>query len=293
MPEKKKDPYRFLSFKFFILTFLITLIILCLVGLPILLASGQDPSSQSSKPEEYTPDWSDKMTLLLQIKEESGTPLRFFLVGLHPAQERLYVTPLPGETWLSAGQKENTLTGFTEYGGIYLGAEALVQSCQIGVERTASITVQRLCDLVNRLGGMEWEPHTALTVDTLSGETLSISPGRQKLDGERVAALMAPGQGNQTEQLERAGELLVELLNQHLSPRVSGTGDRFAEIANFFITDFSYSDYLNRADALDAISSIIGCASLEMASGAYSAAENSRFSLSEEGLALLKKRYPQ
>lgn len=112
MPEKKKDPYRFLSFKFFILTFLITLIILCLVGLPILLASGQDPSSQSSKPEEYTPDWSDKMTLLLQIKEESGTPLRFFLVGLHPAQERLYVTPLPGETWLSAGQKENTPYGF-------------------------------------------------------------------------------------------------------------------------------------------------------------------------------------
>lgn len=292
MPEKKKNPYRFLSFKCFILTFLITLMILCLVGLPVLLANGQEPSSQNSKPEEYTPDWSDKMTLLLQVKEESGTPLRFFLIGLHPTQKRLYVTPLPGETWLSAGKKENTLTGFTEYGGIYLGAEALAQSYEIGVERTAAITIQRLSDLVNRLGGVEWDPQVPLTVTTLSGETLSLSPGLQKLDGERVASLMLPNGGNQAEQLERAGELLVTLLNQHLSPRVSGAGDRFAEVANFFITDFSYSDYLNRADALDAVSSNTGCTSLEMASGSYSV-ENNRFSFSEEAIALLQKRYPK
>lgn len=290
--KTEKNPYRFIRLKFFILTFLITLMVLCLVGLPFLLASGGSGSSSSSKPEEYAPDWSDKLSLLMEVKDEEGNPLVFFLLGLHPVEERIYLTPMPLQTWLSAGQKENTLSGFSDYGGIYLAAEAITQSCGVVVERTAAISIDRLVDLVNRLGGIQWESPEEKTASTLSGETLTFASGLQKLDGERFAALLVSGESNQSRQLKQGGELVTALLNQHLAPRVSGEGDRFAEISNFFVTDFSYSDYLNRADALDAVSANTGCASLEMVSGSYTMG-NSRFILSEEGLALLQKRYPK
>ena len=70
-------------------------------------------------------------------------------------------------------------------------------------------------------------------------------------------------------------------INQKLQPRGEDGSDSFAQVVEYLTTDLSYSDYINRADALDEIASKAPSAELLGLAGTFSYG-NMRFVFSSD-----------
>ncbi len=278
----RRNPYRFLSLKFFVLSFLISLILLSLLGLPLLLVNGEDAPSTSSS-SSYTPDWNDRLNLLTAIRDENDLYSHFVLIGLRPYDDQLAVAMLPPQLQLVSGDKQNSIAGFCNYGGVSLCAKALEQSYGLRVDRTALLRAEDLKKLVNALGGVSMnltKPY--IYEDASKGVLLNLSAGFRQLDGVSFVRLLClPTAEQPGEQLLLSGQLIAALINQKLQPRAEDGSDSFAQVVEYLTTDLSYSDYINRADALDEIASKAPSAELLGLAGTFSYG-NMRFVFSSD-----------
>ena len=107
--------------------------------------------------------------------------------------------------------------------------------------------------------------------DESQGVLLNLPAGFRQLDGGSFVRLLTlPTTEQPGEQLVLSGELIAALINQKLEPRPADGSDSFAQVVEFLTTDLSYSDYINRADALDEIASKAPSAELLGLAGTFS-----------------------
>lgn len=195
--------------------------------------SSPPPSSDLSV-EVYTPDEKDALTVLV-ITETDGPA--FSLVDIDPMTAGIRLISLPGE--LTAG--ERTLLEAWEYAG---GREALEAVKQAGIpaERWLHIRRRGAVNMIDALGGMEWEFSEPLRTDRLD-----IPVGRHLLDGETVLTLME----EEDDRLPEVTGMALSLIGQRLTEKLINSGDRLFQVLTANSDgDISQFDYQSRKKML-------------------------------------------
>ena len=238
--EGERPPKEALSGgKIFSLTFGVSLLLL--MGLMLMILSGTgggkllwghgsayDSAGESGGDadhslDSYHPAKEDGLRVLCVVAGEEAaggeteTPAHYWLLRIHPSDGEMAVVTFPdsvavpesGET-LREAAAEGSTQALSAVRSL-LGKET--------VDRVVYFTRKNAADLVNTLGGMEWEFR-----DRYKDDTLDIPAGRHRLDGETVLALMDGG-AKEGSVLPGRAEILTAFLGQKLTEEAFNRDD--------------------------------------------------------------------
>ncbi|MBQ4051323.1 MAG: LCP family protein [Oscillospiraceae bacterium] len=192
------------------------------------------PSSSDLSAEDYIPSEKDALCILV-ITETDGTA--FSLVDIDPMTAGIRLISLPGE--LTAG--ERTLLEAWEYAG---GREAFAAAKEAGLSPDRWLHIRRrgAVNMIDALGGMEWEFSEPLRTDRLD-----IPVGRHLLDGETVMTLME----EEDDRLPEVTGMALSLIGQRLTEKLVNSGDRLFQVLTANSDgDLSQFDYQSRKKML-------------------------------------------
>ncbi|MCI8600672.1 MAG: hypothetical protein HFE45_03655 [Oscillospiraceae bacterium] len=216
------------GFFLFSLSFLVTLAILILAMALILSASAKnrpaapEPSSDLSA-QSYHPSSEDAFRVLVIYRPEpDADPKGFALLAMDPVAVKVILLNLPAELSVTLDGRTDTLAGHTAYAGggeALRAAEALLQT---PVDRWVLAERRGAINLIDALGGMEWE-----FSEPLKTQRLSVPVGRHLLDGETVLTLL---EDSENEALPDTVHAAAGLLGQRLTESLLNNGDWFFQI---------------------------------------------------------------
>lgn len=206
----------------FALSFLISLAILVTAVIAILFFSvkswGKESSSAPVQSREidlsmqnYLPSEQDHAAVLIIFcTQRNLPPTHYFLLDFDALAAELTLIPLPKETVVTVGVREDTINGHYDYAGCENARLAAESAALAAVDRYIRITAKGLAVLIDTLGGLELS-----LPDGYYGETLSLPPGKNLLGGE-LTCKFAEESGQWPELLR---ELLIQRLNENLADR--------------------------------------------------------------------------
>ncbi|MEC9488878.1 MAG: LCP family protein [Halanaerobium sp.] len=143
------------------------------------------------------------------------------------AQKHLAVLSLPPNT-LAAGQKD--ILAYQLRDGIPDTMDLINKLAGTGAEYYIIIDYVGARDVVDALGGVEFELNKRMVVDDGEGEPLVLKPGKQHLDGEEARRLLRYRQGrspfasSEVEVMELQQRFLIALINKALSNKLKLVG---------------------------------------------------------------------
>lgn len=230
---------RHLFWKTFWISLVSLGIIFAVFYLSVLWPVRETAQPQSNIPieESYLPAQSDNQNILLIGCEERNEPASFFVLLRFDAEENCcYVLSLPPEAEATVNVKTMTLLEHYQYGGYEAAVDAAENLFLIHIQKYLRADRQSICALVDYFGGIETE-----LPERIQTEHYQLEPGRQRLDGDRVADLLMTGD------LSRSSGLICTYLNQCLTESlIDRRQDFYSILFNQCDTNFTSLEFSNR-----------------------------------------------
>lgn len=224
------------GFGIFAAAFFVSLsLLLAAMGTVMTLTAREEPpvpAPSDLSVQSYTPAPEDTLRLLVIT---DGPAFTLFIADPMTASLRLISLP-PG-----LAVDEGTLLSRYDFAG---GGEAVLALSSVGIQtdRWIRITRSGAENIIDALGGMEWEFSAPLRTDRLD-----IPVGRHLLDGETVLEIMCADDVL----LPESGKISAALIGQRLTDELLNDSDRFFQVltANTVGT-LSQFDYQSRKKML-------------------------------------------
>ncbi len=240
----------------FFISFAATFLLMAALGAGVAIWMGpmtRNPGASSGPPGmAYLPTEEDNLAMLVVGYDASGkAPPTFALVGFYPAEGRIPVAVLPGETLVRGKTKTDTLAGTFRVGGARYTKLALEESLGLTLDRYVAVELESFISLVNLLGSTDFK--LPMTLDAkLNGRDIKLSEGTQKLDGRKMADIFIyPAYtGGEPARCVMAADLISSVINFHLPLTQTKAADAlFKSAVNAVETDISQPDYQQRKEA--------------------------------------------
>lgn len=139
----------------------------------------------------YTAKKNESMTMLIIGCERiSSVPKLMLLLTYDAPSGTIYLSALPPKTLSTIEVKEDTLVGHYDYEGIRGSVNAVKSLLVTNVDRYARLDRTGIANLVDFLGGIEYEVKEDITYVDIDGNIEEFEKGKQLLDGRRVSALL-------------------------------------------------------------------------------------------------------
>ncbi len=239
--------------QYFMLSFSASFFLLALLFL--FLVTTVHPSAPATlaeaaaRPPEaaYLPDAADALTVLFFGVEEGGAAADSYLLArFDPVRGQVSVAVLPPAA-LVGGE---TLEEAYRYGGARYTRDALREALGVPIDRTVRLTAGGFVAAAAAIGTVEVDLAREYTIADGPVEVI-LSPGRQLLDGKKLAALLrAPLPGGDEERCRLTAELACAVIDQRIDVANSVLVEEvFQTVVNLVDTDISYADFERRLEA--------------------------------------------
>ncbi len=179
----------------------------------------------------FMPTLDRPMTLLVMGTDAVGSDGRASLDGntdtmllfrLDPRENRIRVVSIPRDTrTYIPGRSTFKINAANSWGGPELSARTVSELLDVPVDRYFLVSLQGLIAAVDALGGVEADvPKRLVYYDRAGGLAINLRPGRQKLDGKDVEALLRFRHDDQGDvgRVQRQQGFILELVPQLLQP---------------------------------------------------------------------------
>lgn len=283
--------YFLISFSatFFLMSLLLLFLMTTVHPKPAVYLGEEVPLSEE---EAYLPSPEDALTVLFFGSEtpeaEAGT---FLLARFDPVRGGVSIAVFPPQTLLHANGREETLAEAYRYGGARYTQEALSAYLEVPIDRYVRLHLSGFITAAAAIGTVEFdlEEELVLTDGELS---VTLLPGRQLLDGRKVAAIIRQREDGESVRCRRTAELACAVVNQRIDVADSVLVDRvFETVINLVDTDISYADFEQRKAAAQAMARQEGeIASFLPVEGAFSS-EGEALALYDTTLTILRRRF--
>lgn len=149
-----------------------------------------EAAEQASETMTYQPTKEEDLTILITVTELKSEPADIFcLARISPHDNSVSLAILPKETISTIGSKVGTLEELYDYGGINGAKEAVENLFFIDIDRTIQFDNQGLAAVIDYLGGVPFTLPETISFSE-NGKTITISEGRQLIDGSRFCLLL-------------------------------------------------------------------------------------------------------
>lgn len=246
------------SYRYFFLSFAAAFLVLSLLFLFLMTTvHPKTPEAFAELPQEaepvYTPTAEDALTVLFICNDTGSTTAGgFILARFDPVAGAIPIVVLPPETMVQNRDKTETLGDVFRYGGASYARDALADTLGVPVDRYVRMGESAFVTAANTIGTVEYDLPEALLIRDASGATITMSAGKQLLDGQKALWILTHDgyEGGALARCRAAGELVVQIANQRIDIVNSSLLDKvFEKIVNLVDTDISYTDYDNRKQA--------------------------------------------
>ncbi len=248
------DKGKSLRLHYFLLSFCATFFIISLMFLFLITTvhpdSPQEVMQQATVEEEpYLPDEKDALTVLLfGTDSDDAVAGTYILARFDPVGHRVSVAVFPPQTLLTSGRREETLSEAYRYGGARYTRDALAEHLNLPIHRYARISLSGFVTAAQAVGSIEFDLEEELVLS--DGDfPVQLYPGRQLLDGRKVAALIGSRDypGGEIQRCQMIARLTCAIVNQRIDVVNSVLLDKiFETVINLVDTDISYTDYEER-----------------------------------------------
>jgi len=216
------------SFFLFTISFLISLGILVSVMAVVLSVSARNrgpeapAGSTDLSAQGYRPSEEDGFRVLI-IYAEKETAKGFAVLSADPMAAKVTLLSLPGELNTELDGRSGTLFSQDAYAGSAQALGADQELLGLKIHRWIRVERRGAVNMIDALGGMEWE-----FSEPLNTRRLSVPVGRHLLDGETVLALIEARESG--EPLPDTIHVAASLLGQRLTQSLLNIGDWFFQV---------------------------------------------------------------
>lgn len=216
------------SFFLFTISFLISLGILVSVMAVIFSVSARNREPESPagstdlSAQGYRPSAEDGFRVLI-VYADGEQAKGFGLLSADPLAAKVTLLSLPGELSVELDGREETLLAHDAYAGSAEALRAAEVLLGLKIDRWVRVERRGAVNMIDALGGMEWE-----FSQPLNTRQLSVPVGRHLLDGETVVTLIEAQQSG--EPLPDTIHVAASLLGQRLTESLLNNGDWFFQV---------------------------------------------------------------
>lgn len=194
----------------------------------------------------YISKKSESMSMVLMACEKINLPPQFILLLNYDApNSKIYITVLPPNAVSTVNVREDTIIGHYDYEGIRGGVNAVKSLLLIDVDRYARLDRTGVANLVDFLGGIEFDVREEVVFVDADGNKEEFFKGKQLLDGRRVSALLFNKKENKNIDINLQSEISTHLFNQKfnkkLSPKLSNFVSAFFYNAETNINQYDFA----------------------------------------------------
>lgn len=196
----------------------------------------------------YVPSEDENLTVLYILKGgEKPTDAVFVLTRFLPAEEKLILLPIPGETFSQINTTKSTVYEFFRTGGALKAVDAVSKALNIPVDKYVQFDKNSFNTLIDIVGGVNYTiPYDLIFDNTETGESVILREGRQLLDGNKLRWLLTFPEFKEGEDFrtKMTAAVLTDMLNKAQSERIANTLDSsFKTIVNAVDTNITAYDY--------------------------------------------------
>lgn len=173
--------------------------------------------------------------MLLFRKDEESPPDKILLWRLDACNNQMSLLDLPLDLQSTVNTKTKSLEKYCDLDNLDLLKKAVQNLFFIEIQRTVEITDSGLTRFIDYFGGLEWDAPEEINYQEMSGNTLTIEPGRQLIDGRRFCALIRE---------DDAVSLFCAFGEQQLSNQAAGNFQKYRTVfSQNTKSDFTAYDY--------------------------------------------------
>lgn len=247
------DKRKTLRLHYFLLSFSAAFFFISLMFLFLITTvhpdSPQEVMQPATEEEPYIPDEGDALTVLLfGVDSADAVAGTYILARFDPVGRGVRVAVFPPQTLMASGQREETLSEAYRYGGARYTRDALAEHLNLPIHRYARISLSGFVTAAQAVGNVEFDLEEELVLS--DGDfAVQLYPGRQLLDGRKVAALIRSRDypGGEIQRCQMVARLTCAIVDQRIDVVNSVLLDKiFETIINLVDTDISYTDYEER-----------------------------------------------
>lgn len=253
MKESKKLKYRYFFLSFSVAFLVLSLLFFFLMNLVHPSATSAQISQKIDEVPAYAPVKEDSLTVLfVGVAPDSAEADTFILARFDPVRGKVPVVAFPRDTAVDNKGKTETLAQVYKYGGADSTRRALEATLGIPINRYVRMDTASFILAANTVGSVEFDLSLAITLGQSGEMPMTLSKGKQLLDGQKVADLIhfADYPGGELVRCETTAELTAAIVNQRIDITMTTVVDKvFEKIINLIDTDISYPDYDNRKEA--------------------------------------------
>lgn len=226
MAESRKGTWTFLISLF--ISFIILSIVFTLFFLYSKLQEADSSVDNVPVVEVYKPKRDESINVIfIGCNQLNAPPTLITMLTYDAPNGAVSITALPPSALATVGIKTDTLAKHYDYEGIRGGVNAVKNLLLTDVDRYVRIDKQGIANLVDYLGGLEYD----LVESVTCGDEL-FSPGKQLLDGRRVASLLLNESVLEQSRTSLQRDLIKALISQRFTKPLVKKYDGF--ISAFF-----------------------------------------------------------
>lgn len=201
----------------------------------------------------YKSKKSESMSMVIIACEKINLPPQFILLLNYDApNSKIYITVLPPNAVSTVSIREDTIIGHYDYEGIRGGVNAVKSLLLLDVDRYARLDRTGVANLVDFLGGIEFDVKEEVVFVDAEGNKEEFFKGKQLLDGRRVSALLFNKKDNKNVDIDLQLEISTQLFNQKFNNKLSSKLSNF--VSAFFYnaeTNMNQYDFAIRQKGLE------------------------------------------
>lgn len=255
------EKYKSVKYRYFFMSFSISFLVLSVMFLFLMnLVHPKTPASLTAEPDpdakamSYVPSSEDALSVLfIGCTTEESAAGTFILAKFNPAGGKVPIIVFPPQTAVNNAGKTESLSEVYRYGGADYTRNALSETLGIPIDRYVRMRMDSFIAAAAAVGTVEFNLPEKITIER-SGAEVTLSAGKQLLDGQKVAAIMRNENypGGELERCRIAGELTGAIVDQRMDICLSTVVDNvFEKLINLITTDISYPDYYSRKPAAE------------------------------------------
>lgn len=283
---------RFRRARYFLISFAASFFMLSLLFLFLMttISPGAAPETaggpRSAEEEPYAPEAADALTVLL-VGSTDNVAGTFLLAGFDPAGGAVNLAVFPAKTLVG----EETLGEAYRYGGARYTKDVLAAYLGIPIDRYVRLERDSFIKAAAAVGTVEID--LAREVVLAEGDLeVVLRPGRQLLDGRKIADLLAREEPDEAARCALVLQLAAAAVDQRIDLANSVLVDKvFETVVNLVDTDISYGDYEQRKAAAAYLAGLEGAVAAPLGVEGSFSADGKTFSLTDTAIATLRRRF--
>lgn len=205
-----KDAHR--GLKIFFITLTVSFVVMMCIFLLFFLFGSFGISEPTAQTENNIPAYTAKPEenlnlLLIGCERTELPPSTIMLIRYNAVESSITLIPLDPDTRVVINDQQTTLAAQYDYASIHGCVLAVKNLLSCDVDRYIRINAVGMANLVDYLGGIQYE-----FTDGITAKGLPFPAGRQLLDGRRVGAIMSDDAP-----LAVKGNLIKGYIDQHFT----------------------------------------------------------------------------